>query len=103
MQKFTFLSISMYTVTMIAYFGSAYYASQLPGTKVAFGFFFHFDLSGNIYLNNVLTGFAELIGNLITIPVIRYIGVRKTTLTFNIFAGIFMFLTLGLLSANTSR
>ena len=58
---------------------------------------------GNIYLNNVLTGFAELIGNLITIPVIRYIGLRKTTLTLNLLAGAFMFLTLGLLRADSTR
>ena len=32
-RKFTLLSVWMYTCTMIAYYGSAYYASNLPGNK----------------------------------------------------------------------
>ena len=32
-RKFTLLTVWMYTFTMIAYYGSAYYASNLPGNK----------------------------------------------------------------------
>ena len=33
-RKFTIMSVLMYTFTMVAYFGSAYYASNLPGKKL---------------------------------------------------------------------
>ena len=32
-RKFTLTSVWMYTFTMVAYYGSAYYASNLPGNK----------------------------------------------------------------------
>ena len=51
---------------------------------------------GNIYFNNILTGFAELLGNIITIPIIKYIGLKKTAISFNIIAGITMLITLTL-------
>ena len=58
---------------------------------------------GNVYFNSIMTGFSEVFGNLITIPVIRAIGVKKTAILFNLIAGVSMILTLVMLEADPNR
>ena len=50
-----------------------------------------------------MTGFSEVFGNLITIPVIRAIGVKKTAISFNFIAGISMIVTLVMLEMDSNR
>ena len=58
---------------------------------------------GNVYFNSIMTGFSEVFGNLITVPVIRAIGVKKTAILFNLIAGASMITTLVMLEADPNR
>ena len=60
-------------------------------------------VSGNVYFNSIITGFSEVLGNLITIPVIRFIGLKKTAISFNLVAGISMITTLVMLEIDPKR
>ena len=50
-----------------------------------------------------MTGFSEVFGNLITIPVIKAIGVKKTAISFNLIAGVSMIVTLVMLEVDPQR
>ena len=65
--------------------------------------FAHWSFLGNVYFNSMITGFSEVLGNLITIPVIRFIGLKKTAISFNLVAGISMITTLVMLEIDPKR
>ena len=50
-----------------------------------------------------MTGFSEMIGNVISIPVVKYIGVKKTGILFNVVAGVSMIVTVILLEVDPKR
>ena len=74
--------------TTLAYYGTAYNLTRLPG---------------NLYYNSIITGFSEVFGNVITLPFIKLIGVKKTAICLNFIAGISMIVTLVLLEMDSTR
>ena len=58
---------------------------------------------GNIYFNSIILGFCELCGNLISIPVVKYIGVKRTGIMFNLIAGVALTVTAILLEIDPKR
>ena len=86
-KKFTLLTLVMHTCVSVADVGSKYYVSKLPG---------------NIYFNSCFTGLAELIGSLVTFPLVRRFGLKKTSMGLNLAAGCFMLLAMGLLQLKSN-
>ena len=50
-----------------------------------------------------MQGFSEVFGNLISIPFVKYIGVKKTGVLFNAVAGLSMILTIIMLEVDPKR
>ena len=50
-----------------------------------------------------MQGFSEVFGNLISIPFVKYIGVKKTGILFNAVAGLSMILTIIMLEVDPKR
>ena len=109
MRKFMLVSIFIYSSTMLAYYGTAYNVTRLPGTNHlqyiwnTSNYVYWLYVLGNVYFNSIITGFSEVLGNLITIPVIRFIGLKKTAILFNLIAGISMITTLAMLETDRKR
>ena len=103
MRKFTLLSIFVHCAIEVSYIGTMYNITRLPGDpNQKLVWFLHY-FSGNVYYNSIMQGFSEVFGNLISIPFVKYIGVKKTGILFNAVAGLSMILTIIMLEVDPKR